>query len=134
MGHNNCMLDKPGYMHTRAFTRPRARAHVRTSLSTLPPTQIRNIYCFSMATIIRERASLLRYTYIVCLVFLYRATLHFYYNQGRGVFTTRYKLNLETCFTYFRPYHLYSTKVTNIRILDLPDHQGTFRVCSGENL
>jgi hypothetical protein len=32
-------------------------------------TQICNTYCFSATTIIRERAWLLRYTYIACLVF-----------------------------------------------------------------
>jgi hypothetical protein len=43
------MLDKQDYMHVRACThRP-----------------IRNTYCFSTAKIIRERASMLSYTYYV---------------------------------------------------------------------
>ena len=50
MAPTRCMLDKQGYMH--------ARTH----------RQICNTYCFSTATITRERASLLRYTYIACLV------------------------------------------------------------------
>jgi hypothetical protein len=50
------MLYKQGYMHAHAHAR--ARAH----------TQICNIYCFSTTTMIRERASMLRYTYIACLV------------------------------------------------------------------
>ena len=58
------MLDKQGYMHAGACTSPRARAHARAHTH----TQICNIYCFSTATIIRARASMLRYTYIVCLV------------------------------------------------------------------
>jgi hypothetical protein len=55
MAHTSCMLDKQGYTHVRTL----ASAH----------TQIYNIYYFSTATMIRERASIVRYTYIVCLVF-----------------------------------------------------------------
>jgi hypothetical protein len=47
-------------------TRLRARAHARMLPLTHP--RIRNIYCFYTATVIRECASLLRYTYIICLV------------------------------------------------------------------
>jgi hypothetical protein len=54
------MLNKQGYMHARACTH--ARAH----------TQICNIYWFSTTTMIHERASLLRYTYIVLLDFPWR--------------------------------------------------------------
>jgi hypothetical protein len=65
------LLDKRGYMHTRASTRPRARAHAcaceRTHICT---------YSFSTATIIRERASVLRYTYIGCLVWYYHLRKH----------------------------------------------------------
>ena len=46
------------HAHTQHSTRTKARTH----------TQICNIYCFSTATMIRERASVLRFTYIVCLV------------------------------------------------------------------
>ena len=49
MAHTRFMLDKQGYMH--------ARAHIL------------NICYFSTATMIHERASMLRCTYIVCLVF-----------------------------------------------------------------
>ena len=56
MAPTSCMLHKQWYMHARAWT----RASIRT--------QICNTYCFSMATMIRERASMLRYTYIACLV------------------------------------------------------------------
>jgi Pyruvate/2-oxoacid:ferredoxin oxidoreductase delta subunit len=62
MDHTSSMLDQQGYMQAHVpYTRTHARAH----------TQICNIYCFSTATIIRERASKLRYTYIVCLVLLF---------------------------------------------------------------
>ena len=44
--------------HSRGHKHARARTHTHT----------RNIYCFSTATVIREPASILRYTYIACLV------------------------------------------------------------------
>ena len=44
-------------MHLRSGARARARTH----------RPISNIYCFSTATIIHERASMLRYTYIASL-------------------------------------------------------------------
>jgi hypothetical protein len=47
-------------------TRTNAYARTRTH------TQLCNSLCFSTATIIRDRASLLRYTYIACLVYLKR--------------------------------------------------------------
>ena len=48
MAHTLCMLDKQGDTHAHA--------------------EICNTYCFSTATMIRERASVLRYTYIVSFV------------------------------------------------------------------
>jgi hypothetical protein len=62
MAYARCMLDKQVYMHARAFTRPRARAHARTH------SQLCNIYCISTGTMKREHASVLRHTYIVCLI------------------------------------------------------------------
>jgi hypothetical protein len=53
-------------MHTP--TRPGKRVHAYT--------QICNIYCFSTATIIRKRASVLRYMYVVCLIYLIRWAGH----------------------------------------------------------
>jgi hypothetical protein len=70
MVHTRCMLDKQGYMHARACTCPRARAHARVHSRAHTSTQLCNIYCFSTATMIRERALMLRYTYIVCLLTL----------------------------------------------------------------
>jgi hypothetical protein len=54
----------------------KARLHSRTLMHTHPDTYthgcakrpISNTYCLSTATMIHERASVLRYTYIVCLV------------------------------------------------------------------
>jgi hypothetical protein len=62
------MLDKQGYMHAHACTRPRALAHARTHARAHSRTQICSAYCFSTATTIRERASVLRYTYIAVLL------------------------------------------------------------------
>ena len=50
IAHTRCMLDKQGYMHTRT----RARAY---------SDQYGILIAFQ-----RERASLLRYTYLACLV------------------------------------------------------------------
>ena len=66
MAHTRCMLDKQGYLHSRACTRPRPRAWTPTRARTC--RQIYNTYCFSTTTMIRERTSLLRYTYIACLI------------------------------------------------------------------
>ena len=54
MAHTRCMLDKQGQTH------PRTRTHTDKFV-------ICNTCYFSTATMIRERASSLRYTYIVCL-------------------------------------------------------------------
>ena len=62
--HRFCMLDKQSYMHVRACTRPHARVPTRTH------RPISNSCCFSTATTICESASLLRYTYTGCVVYL----------------------------------------------------------------
>ena len=49
-------------------TRPSARAYTRKHSNTRAHTQIRNIHSFSTPSMIGECASMLRYTYIVCLV------------------------------------------------------------------
>ena len=51
-------------MHTP--TRPDTYMHAHTHACT--PRPISNTYCFSTAKIIRERASLLSYSYVACLV------------------------------------------------------------------
>ena len=58
------MLDKQGYMQACACARSRAPAHACARAH----TQVDNTYCFSTVTMIRERASVSRYTYIVCLL------------------------------------------------------------------
>jgi hypothetical protein len=55
---------KSGYIYVRSCTRPRARIPTRTHTH----RPISNTYCCPIATIIYERASVLRYTYIVPLV------------------------------------------------------------------
>ena len=65
MAHTFCMLDKQGYMHAGAHAHAPGNMHELAHAR----TQICNTYCFSTATMIRERASMLRYTYIVRLFF-----------------------------------------------------------------
>jgi hypothetical protein len=77
---------RPG-THTRVpiYARARARAHTHTQTS--------NIYCVFTATMIRERASVRRYTYIACLVSVFRFVVNydvkfvsiFYDSQGRDL-------------------------------------------------
>ena len=70
MAHTRCMLDKQDDTHASAFTRPRSLApshthvHMHTRERTHTYRNMCNNYCFSTVTMIRERASLLRYTYI----------------------------------------------------------------------
>ena len=56
---------KKEYMHLYERTRPRTR-YTHAHAGTRSP--ISNTYCFSTATMIRERATRLRYTYIARLV------------------------------------------------------------------
>jgi hypothetical protein len=72
------MLDKKGYMHARTCTRLRGRAQARRRART--HAQICNMYCFSTAKMTRERASVLRYTYIACLVLHIRSLLALIYS------------------------------------------------------
>jgi hypothetical protein len=73
MAHTRCVLDYQGYMHVCASTCPRVRVTARTHASAHACTHWprSNTYCFSTATVIRERASVWRYTYIACLVTCY---------------------------------------------------------------
>ena len=52
------------HAHAHAPSYPHARMH--THICTQRPTS--NTYCFSTATVIRQRASLFRYTCIACRV------------------------------------------------------------------
>jgi hypothetical protein len=58
MARTRYMLDKQNYMRARTHALPGAQTHVRTD--------IYNTFFFSTATMIRERASILRYMYIIC--------------------------------------------------------------------
>ena len=55
------------WINKTTCTRIRTRAHAQTRACA--HTQSYNIYCFSTATMIRQRASMLRYAYIASLVF-----------------------------------------------------------------
>ena len=65
-------LDWHAYMHLYPCSRPRVPVptctHARTRMHACTHRPINNTYCFSMAKIIREPSSLLRYTYIARLV------------------------------------------------------------------
>jgi hypothetical protein len=61
-GDTRCLLDEQGYMHVRARTPTGTHTHARTQ------RPVSNTFCFSIATIHGKRASLLRHTYIACLV------------------------------------------------------------------
>ena len=67
MAHMRCILDKQGYIHARVCASPSTRTPTRTHARARTHRQICNSYCFVTATMIRERASMLRYTYIVCI-------------------------------------------------------------------
>jgi hypothetical protein len=60
------MLDKQGYMHAHAFTRPRTRAPTRTHACTHTDKYV--ILIAIPQQWLRECPSVLRYTYNACLV------------------------------------------------------------------
>jgi hypothetical protein len=75
--HARCLLDKQGYMHARACTGLRVRISKHTQTQKHTHTQARAIknrkryiifIAFPQQQWFRERASILRYTYIACLV------------------------------------------------------------------
>jgi hypothetical protein len=72
IARTSCMLDKQGYTHARASTRPRSRAstNTRARTHTHTHTQICNTV-FPRQQWLRESASILRYTHIACLVTFY---------------------------------------------------------------
>jgi hypothetical protein len=67
MAHTRCMLDKQDYTHAHAHTNAPGHSHTHARAY----TDKCNTYCFSTATVIREHGTLLRYTYIACLVTYY---------------------------------------------------------------
>jgi hypothetical protein len=64
-----CSISKVTCMHVRASHTPTCPS-TRTNARAYAHTQICNTYCFSTATMIRKSISLLRFTYIVCLVII----------------------------------------------------------------
>jgi hypothetical protein len=72
-----CWISKATCTHTHA--------HSHALGKTRPPPhthrQICNTYCFSKAIIIRKRASVLSYTYIVCLVYVIRRKGNEFWNR-----------------------------------------------------
>ena len=68
MVHMRCVLDYQGYMHVCTRIRPRTRISTSTHSRAHTHRPICNSYCFFTATMISDRASVLRYTYIACIV------------------------------------------------------------------
>jgi hypothetical protein len=64
------MLDKHSYIHARAHVHGHTHTHTHTH------TEICNSNCFSMAKMICQRASILRYNYIACLTLIFRNQLN----------------------------------------------------------
>ena len=68
-----CWIRKATRTRMHTFTRSGTSINARARAHTHTHTQICNMYCFSTAKMTRERTSVLRYTYIACLVLLIRA-------------------------------------------------------------
>jgi hypothetical protein len=73
-GAYDCMLDKQGYTLARRQTHPCPLAHTFKYVNAHTHTHT-HTYCFYTATVIRVRASMLRYPYIVCFLFLLHSGL-----------------------------------------------------------
>jgi hypothetical protein len=92
------MLDKPTTTHARAHAYAPGHPHTRSFAYTRARTdrdKYNNTDCFSTAVTIRERAPMLRYTYIACLVNVCIICLQWCtYNSSNSVQSLT---NLETC-------------------------------------
>jgi hypothetical protein len=68
VAHKSCIMDKQGYMHARACTRPRCRAHAGTRANAYTHTYV-ILIAFPWQQWLRERASMLRCMYITTVAF-----------------------------------------------------------------
>ena len=81
-------------------TRPGTHTHLHAHEHARTHTQICNTYCFSTAKIIRVRASVLRYTYIACLVCYHFKQVDCWFTRPTDhVGCTKFHAGLET---YYR--------------------------------
>ena len=78
MAHTRYVLDKHGYMQVRACTRSHAMVPTCThaSAGTHRPIRHRLFVAFPQQQWLRERVSMLRYTYIACIVLNTRCDSH----------------------------------------------------------
>ena len=76
--HAYAHVHVPWHPHTHARAYTHTHAHTHTQRQTC------NSDCFSTATTIRERASVLRYTYIACVVSCIRHSARCYQLQDRA--------------------------------------------------
>ena len=90
-------------------THAHAQAHARRIYARI---QICNIYCLSTATIIRERASVLRCTYFACLVFSKEWVL---LPSGYAMkMSLKVFCNVLLGFEVIRTHYSYSTNMTKV--------------------
>ena len=68
MAHTSCMLNKQGYMHVCASTRPRARVQTCTHAQDAHRDKYVILIAFTQQQWFCGRASTLRHTYIACIV------------------------------------------------------------------
>jgi hypothetical protein len=68
MAHASCMPDKQGYTHARTRAPPRMHARFHTHTHTHTHTDKYVILTAFSRQLLRERALMVRYTYIACLV------------------------------------------------------------------
>jgi hypothetical protein len=85
-----CWISKATRTRTHAHTHVPGHTHTRARVYT--HKQVRNTYCLSSATMFRERASVLRYTYIACLLIIVS-----------GLFAIT---SLSVCTSWFHKSHL----------------------------
>ena len=87
MAHTRCMLDKQCYTHELVFMRQRAWENTQTHAGTrararTPIHKYVTLTAFPQQKWLRERATILRYTYIASLVQIYRYKFSSLYEAG----------------------------------------------------
>ena len=84
-----CWISKATRTRMHTPTSPGIRTHAHAGIC--------NSYCFSSATMIRERVSILRYTYIACLVVVVVADVRMLAKRERYLaFTTNRTTNPQS--------------------------------------
>jgi hypothetical protein len=90
MAHKRCMLGKQDHTHAHVNAHAPGHPHThyaRTHASARTYGRICNTYCFSTETVICERATVLHYTHIACLVYPVSALLAMLSTTGHRIWT-----------------------------------------------